>query len=183
MIGFLPLLAVIGLLIKADSPGPIFFTQVRPGKDGRRFKLYKFRTMVRDAHRSPPPCRIDRLGRMEPVMKVKNDPRVTSLGRWLRKSSLDELPQLWNVLRGEMSVVGTRPPTIEEVMAYGEAQKERLRGKPGLTGIAQIRGRTDLDFDSIVASDVDYIRHQSLGLYFRIILRTIPVLISGKSAY
>jgi len=178
-----PLLGIIGILIKLDSPGQILFTQWRPGKEGNLFRILKFRTMHRNAPLAPPPYRMNAQGRIEPVMKVKNDSRVTPLGKWLRRYSLDELPQLWNIIKGEMSFVGTRPPTAEEITAYSESQKARLRGVPGLTGIAQIMGRTDLDFASIVAADVYYIQHRSLGLYLKILLQTIPCLLSGKSAY
>jgi lipopolysaccharide/colanic/teichoic acid biosynthesis glycosyltransferase len=178
-----PLFVWLGILVKLDSPGRVFFTQDRPGKNGSNFKIYKFRTMRCDAHPEAPAFRADPQGVREPVIKRRNDPRVTGLGRFLRKHSLDELPQLWNIIQGDMSFVGTRPPTQEEASVYTDDQKARLAGKPGLTGLAQTKGRTDLDFASIVAYDVFYIRNRSVGLYFKILLRTIPLFLAGKSSY
>jgi lipopolysaccharide/colanic/teichoic acid biosynthesis glycosyltransferase len=178
-----PFFVLLGILVKLDSPGRVFFAQDRLGKNGGIFKIYKFRTMRCDARPEAPAFRTDPQGCWEPVIKRRNDPRVTSLGRLLRKYSLDELPQLWNIIQGEMSFVGTRPPTQEEASAYTDDQKARLAGNPGLTGLAQIKGRTDLDFASIVAYDVFYIRNRSIGLYFRILLRTIPLFLAGRSSY
>lgn len=184
MLGMLlPVLVLLGLLIRLDSPGPALFRQDRIGAGGRRFKMIKFRTMERRADRRLPAYRRDSRGRLEPVIKRKEDDRVTRLGSWLRRSSLDELPQLFNVLKGEMSLVGPRPPIVEEADGYNEQERRRLEGMPGLTGLAQIHGRSDLDFEKIVVLDLEYISHRSIGLYLKILILTLPALFTGKSAY
>lgn len=174
-----PILPLIALAVKLDSPGSAIFRQMRAGKDGVPFVIYKLRTMCDGAERM---CKGFRNGN-EPVVKLKNDSRVTPLGDFLRKYSLDELPQVVNILKGDMSFVGPRPCILEEVDAYSEHQRQRLNGKPGLTGLAQINGRSGISFDSIVEYDVYYNRHCCLRLYFKVLLRTIPYCLSCKSSY
>jgi lipopolysaccharide/colanic/teichoic acid biosynthesis glycosyltransferase len=165
-----PILPLIALAIRMDSAGSPIFRQMRAGKDGVPFAIYKLRTMCVGAEKL---CKGFRNGN-EPVVKVKNDSRVTPLGDFLRKYSLDELPQVINILRGDMSFVGPRPCMLKEVNAYSEYQRQRLNGKPGLTGLAQINGRSGINFDSIVEYDIYYNRHCCVSLYFRILLKTIP---------
>jgi exopolysaccharide biosynthesis polyprenyl glycosylphosphotransferase len=179
----LPVMLVIALLLKlAEGGGRVFFTQTRCGLNGRRFTLYKFRTMVEGAENQRPA--IDHLNEMSgPVFKVKQDPRVTPVGRWLRRLSLDELPQLWNVLKGDMSLVGPRPPVPQEVSQYQRWQRRRLSMRPGLTCLWQIEGRNDLDFDRWVELDLEYIDSWSPLLDVKILLKTIPVVLTGKGAH
>lgn len=166
----------IALAIKLDSPGPVIFAQERVGLNGRRFKLYKFRSMFVDAEeRKKELMKINEL--KGPVFKISSDPRVTRVGRILRKTSLDELPQFWNVFIGDMSLVGTRPPTPEEVEEYKAWHYRRISIKPGLTGMWQVSGRNRVkDFDKIVALDIQYIQNWSLWLDFKIICKTIYLL-------
>lgn len=178
-----PLMACLTLLVVLDSRGPVFLAQDRVGRNGRVFRMIKFRSMKAGADRTAPRFRLDSRGRMEPVIKDRKDDRVTRLGKFLRRYSLDELPQLANILRGEMSLIGPRPPLPEEAGMYTERQQERLAGVPGLTGLAQVSGRTDLDFDRIVELDLEYLGNRSLGLYLEILLRTVPFFLSGKSSY
>jgi len=167
----------IALVIKLDSPGPVLFSQVRVGKGGRRFRLYKFRTMVTNAEALK--ARLQRENLHDgPIFKLENDPRITRVGRFLRKYSLDELPQFWNVLRGEMSLVGTRPPTVDEVDRYADWHYRRISIKPGLTGLWQVSGRNRIrDFDQIVRMDIEYIKNWSLSLDLKIILKTVGVVL------
>jgi exopolysaccharide biosynthesis polyprenyl glycosylphosphotransferase len=166
--------------IKLDSPGPIFFAQQRVGQNGRLFKLYKYRTMCRDAEAQKQALAAHN-EHNGAVFKMTNDPRVTRVGRWLRKTSLDEMPQFWNVIKGDMSLVGTRPPTPDEVSAYQLNHYRRLAVKPGITGLWQVSGRNRItDFDDIVALDVKYIDQWSLWLDIRIILKTLVVLGTGR---
>ena len=174
-----PLAAWIARSIRRDSPGPIFFRQERVGEHGRRFKVLKFRTMVLDAE--------DQLADLAhhneirgPAFKVTDDPRVTALGRRFRRSSLDELPQLWNVLRGEMSLVGPRPPLPSEVEGYDVWHRRRLSMKPGMTGLWQVRARREADFDRWVETDLEYIDGWSFWLDLKIIARTIPAVIGRE---
>ncbi len=176
-----PLVLLAAIAIKLSSPGAVFFKQERMGLNGRIFTLYKFRTMIEDAHRRR--TEIQHLNEMNgPVFKVKADPRVTRVGRLLRKFSLDELPQLWNVFRGDMSLVGPRPPIPEEVILYERWQKRRLSMKPGLTCLWQISGRNDIDFNRWMELDLQYIDNWSPSLDFKILLRTIPAVLSGRGA-
>ncbi|MEW6684720.1 MAG: sugar transferase [Candidatus Edwardsbacteria bacterium] len=178
---FSPLMVIIGMLIKLTSSGPIFFRQIRCGLQGRKFNFYKFRSMVEDAEQKLDEVRA--LNEMNgPVFKIKNDPRLTKIGKILRKTSLDELPQLFNVLKGEMSLVGPRPPIPPEVEQYEPWQRRRLSMKPGLTCLWQISGRNEIDFDEWMKLDLQYIDNWSLGLDFKILLKTIPVVLSGKGA-
>lgn len=188
-----PLWAVIAALIKLDSKGPILYTQERVGMDGRLFLFYKFRTMRAGAddrvHREYQRKLITgstgtNLGDAErPVYKLKSDARITRVGRWLRRLSLDELPQLLNVLRGDMSLVGPRPPIPYEVEIYERWHRKRLDMKPGLTGLWQVSGRNRLSFEEMVQLDLFYIENWSLWLDLKIILRTLPVILRGSDAY
>jgi len=176
----LPLLALIAGLVKLFSKGPIFYRWEVVGKDGVPFAGYKFRSMDADADRRKQGL----LARNEmtgPVFKMANDPRITSLGRILRKYSLDELPQFWSVLKGDMSLVGPRPPLVTEWERFTERQKRKLQVKPGLTCLWQVSGRNQIsDFDDWVRLDLQYIREWSLALDFKILLKTIPAVVLGK---
>jgi lipopolysaccharide/colanic/teichoic acid biosynthesis glycosyltransferase len=178
-----PLFLLIGIMIAVDSPGGILFPHDRIGKGGRRFRMLKFRTMVQDSERGAYPYRENSRGEPEPVIKKRNDERITMTGHFLRKYSLDELPQLVNVLKNEMSMVGPRPPVPEEYSGYSAFHKKRLEAKPGITGLAQIKGRSDMDLDDIVELDIQYIQNPSLRRYFKIIVQTIPSVFAGKSSY
>ncbi len=172
----------VALLIKLDSPGPVIFKQRRVGKDGREFDVYKFRSMVKDADKMK--AALADLNEAEgPLFKIKEDPRLTRAGRFLRRASLDELPQLVNVLRGEMSLVGPRPGTPAEVAEYEPWQRERIRVRPGMTGLWQVSGRSDIPFDEMCLLDIFYVENWSLGLDIRIILQTIPRVLFGYGAY
>lgn len=175
-----PVLLLIAALVRLTSPGPAIFRQVRCGLNGRRFVLYKFRTMTADAEARK--AELAHLNVKKTAFKIPNDPRLTPLGRWLRKFSLDELPQLWNVLKGEMSLVGPRPPVPEEVERYERWQRRRLRMRPGLTCLWTLAGRDELDFDEWMRLDLDYIDHWSLLLDAEIILRTMPHVLFGRGA-
>lgn len=178
-----PLMLLIAALIKLTSPGPVFFTQVRSGLRGKKFVMYKFRSMYHGADRQR--HELEALNEMKgPVFKLKNDPRVTPLGRILRKTSLDELPQLWNVLRGEMSLVGPRPLPDYEVAKFDEVSyRRRLSVKPGITGLWQVKGRSDVkDFSEWIRLDLEYIDNWSLGLDIMILLQTIPAVLRGRGA-
>ena len=177
----LPLLAVIGLLVKVTSPGPMIFNQERAGFHGRRFRMYKFRTMVEGAERIR--SEVAHLNEMSgPVFKAADDPRLTRIGRFLRKLSLDELPQLVNVLRGEMSLVGPRPLPVYEASQIKGAQRRRLAMRPGITGLWQVTGRSAVDFDEWMRLDLLYVDRWSVGLDLSILLRTIPAVLSRKGA-
>jgi exopolysaccharide biosynthesis polyprenyl glycosylphosphotransferase len=177
-----PLLASIALLIKLTSGGPVIFKQVRSGLGGRKFVLYKFRTMVLEAEELKQ--QINHLNEMSgPVFKIKEDPRCTPFGRWLRKFSLDELPQFFNILKGDMSFVGPRPPLPEEVEQYERWQRRRLRMKPGLSCLWQIGGRSQVDFEEWMRLDLEYIDNWSLLLDLTILLKTIPIVLLGRGAH
>lgn len=181
VVAALPML-VIAVLIKATSPGPVFFRQRRVGKGGHEFTCVKFRTMHKDAE-----ARLEELlERNEadgPIFKMRDDPRLTSVGKWLRRTSLDELPQIWNIMKGEMSWVGPRPPTPTEVAKYSEWHRKRLDVTPGLTGLWQVSGRSDLSFDEMVKLDLYYAENWSLAVDMMIILRTVPAVLKRKGAY
>jgi len=178
-----PLFLIIGFLIKKeDSGGPIFFYQDRVGKDGKIFKMYKFRSMCVDAE--------DRLlmllehNEVEGYMfKIKDDPRITNIGKFIRKTSIDELPQLLNVFKGDMSLVGPRPPLIREFNEYSNYDKQRLFVKPGCTGLWQVSGRNDLSFSQMVNLDLNYIENLSIWQDLIIIFKTFSVILSSKGAY
>jgi exopolysaccharide biosynthesis polyprenyl glycosylphosphotransferase len=176
-----PVLLIAALAIRLSSPGSIVFKQERIGLNGRIFTLYKFRTMIEDAHERR--GEVTHLNEMTgPVFKAKDDPRVTAVGRWLRKFSLDEIPQLWNVLKGDMSLVGPRPPIPEEVASYHRWHRRRLSMKPGLTCLWQVSGRNQIDFDRWMQMDLQYIDNWSPSLDLKILLRTIPAVLSGRGA-
>lgn len=181
----LPTLLVMGaiaLLIKLDSPGPVFYPSPRVGREGRLFNMYKFRSMVLDADERKEALR--ELNEADgPMFKIKADPRLTRAGRLIRRLSLDELPQLYNVLVGQMSLVGPRPPLPEEVEHYKPWHRQRLAVVGGMTGLWQVSGRSDLSFDELCLLDIYYIENWTVGLDVRILLQTIPHLLSGKGAY
>jgi lipopolysaccharide/colanic/teichoic acid biosynthesis glycosyltransferase len=174
-------MAVAAILIRLTSPGPIIFRQARCGLNGRRFTLYKFRSMVENADLLKP--QLEHLSEKRIAFKISHDPRVTGVGRWLRKFSIDELPQLYNVFRGDMSIVGPRPPVPEEVERYERWQRRRLRMRPGLTCLWAVRGRDRLNFDAWMRMDISYIDNWSLKLDWSIILKTIPHVLAGKGAH
>ncbi|CAI6082012.1 hypothetical protein COHCIP112018_03504 [Cohnella sp. JJ-181] len=178
-----PLFAVLGLWTKIDSKGPVFFKQVRVGKNGVPFSMIKFRSMRTDAERLRE--RLDTSNEVSggPAFKLKDDPRVTRTGRWLRKYSLDELPQLWNVLRGDMSLIGPRPPLPDEVAQYTNYHWRRMDVLPGMTGLWQVSGRSDLNFEEWINLDIQYIERWSIALEMKILLKTVPVVIRGTGAY
>lgn len=177
----LPLFGVVAALIKLSSRGPVFFKQVRVGQFGKPFHMLKFRSMVVDAEAIK--VQLERLNEQTgPVFKMKNDPRVTGIGRFIRKYSVDELPQLINVLRGDMSVVGPRPPVPSEVAKYEPWQRRRLSVRPGLTCIWQVSGRNQISFEDWMYLDMQYIDHWSLGQDFQLIFKTIPVVVTGRGA-
>jgi len=178
----LPILLVAAILTKLDSPGPVFFIQTRVGDNGKLFQMIKLRTMVQDAETFFEQVAVANPLK-GPAVKLPNDPRVTRMGRFMRRWSLDELPQLWNVLRGDMSLVGPRPEEPWVVAQYTDWHRQRLAVKPGLTGPMQVNGRGDLCLDKRVQLELDYIRHYSLWRDFEIILRSIPAVISGRGAY
>jgi exopolysaccharide biosynthesis polyprenyl glycosylphosphotransferase len=181
LIGLSPLLLAIAIAVKLDSRGPVFYSSERIGKKGHVFRCTKFRTMVRDAEKK----RADFMHMNERdgvLFKISNDPRITKLGRFLRKYSLDELPQFFNVLRGEMSVVGPRPPIASEVREYKLSHLRRLDVTPGITGLWQVQGRQDPSFDSYISLDVTYIENWSVWLDIKIILRTIAVVFAGTGS-
>lgn len=178
----LPIFAVLALLIRLDSPGPTLFIQKRVGKHGRVFNFYKFRSMVMNAEqiRHQIESANERAG---PVFKMRLDPRITRVGGFIRKYSLDELPQLLNVIQGDMSLVGPRPALPLEVAQYTDYERQRLAIMPGVTGLWQVSGRADLSFEESVALDLYYADHQSSALNARILWLTIPAILSGRGAY
>ena len=170
------------LLIKWTLPGPVLFNQVRMGLNGRKFNMYKFRSMHQDAE--------NRLGALKssnemsgPVFKIANDPRVTPVGRFIRKFSIDELPQLFNVLKGDMSLVGPRPPIYKEVLEYQRWQRRRLSMRPGITCIWQVSGRNDIGFEEWMELDLQYIDNWSFWLDLKLLFKTIPAVLIGKGAH
>jgi exopolysaccharide biosynthesis polyprenyl glycosylphosphotransferase len=182
LIALSPVLLVLALLVKLTSRGPILFVQERSGLGGRPFRFYKYRTMVADAEERK--SDLEHLNEMRgPVFKIRRDPRVTSIGRVLRKLSLDEFPQLWNVLRGEMSLVGPRPPTLDEVERYTTRQAQRLSVVPGITGLWQVSGRSDIsDFERWIDLDLEYARTWSVWLDLRILFKTAVVVVLLRGA-
>ena len=178
-----PLFLLVAVVIKATSPGPVFFVQVRVGQFGQTFSFYKFRSMYMDAEAR----KAELLSRNQSadgvIFKMKDDPRITPVGRILRRTSLDELPQLLNVLFGDMSLVGPRPPLPSEVREYSIEDRKRLNVRPGITCIWQVSGRSDIPFHRQVALDKEYISSRGFKQDLRILLRTIPAILSGKGAY
>lgn len=178
----LPAWLIVGLLIKLDSSGPVFFSQERVGLHGRRFRFYKFRSMYVDAEH-----RLEQLREHNevdgPVFKIRRDPRITRVGGFLRRTSLDELPQLINVLQGSMSLVGPRPAVPREVASYRPSDMIRLAVKPGITCLWQVRGRSNVDFDTWMAYDREYVQGMSLGLDLAILAQTVWAVLSCRGAY
>jgi exopolysaccharide biosynthesis polyprenyl glycosylphosphotransferase len=185
-----PFFLVLSILVKRSSPGPVFFVQERLGRNGRPFNFYKFRSMRHDAddaiHRQfaamfingdDEGCHASNGGKE--LFKLERDPRITAIGHWLRRTSLDELPQLYNILRGDMSLVGPRPPISYEIENYQPWHLERLKVTPGLTGLWQVMGRSQVSFDEMVHLDLHYINHWSPLLDLKIVLRTVPVVLKG----
>lgn len=179
-------LLIISTLMKLDSVGPVFYRQARIGRFGRKFHVFKFRTMVQNADQILQE-HLDKSPQLKAqwleTQKLKEDPRVTRLGNILRKSSLDELPQLWNILIGEMSLVGPRPIVDAEVEKYGECFKFYTQVRPGLTGLWQVSGRNDTTYERRVELDEYFVRHQSLKLYFSILFKTVFVVLKRDGAY
>ncbi|HEX8908546.1 MAG TPA: sugar transferase [Anaeromyxobacteraceae bacterium] len=181
LVFLLPLFLGIALAVKLDSPGPVFFRQRRMGLNGREFWMWKFRSMCDGAEAMQPA--LAQLNEVSgPAFKSSQDPRVTRVGRWLRRTSLDEFPQFWNVVKGDMSVVGPRPPIPSEVSKYARWQRRRLSVKPGLTCTWQVSGRSEVDFDRWMELDLHYIDHWSLWHDLSIVLRTIPAVLLGRGA-
>ena len=181
LVVMLPVFALVAALVRLASPGPAIFRQLRCGLNGRRFTLYKFRSMCQNAEALK--ASVEHLNRRQTAFKIPRDPRLTPLGRWLRKFSIDEWPQLWNVLRGDMSLVGPRPAVPEEVEQYKRWQRRRLRMRPGLTCLWALAGRDSLDFETWMKLDMEYIDNWSLGLDWKILLRTVPHVLTGKGAH
>jgi len=185
-----PVLLVISILVKRSSPGPVLFVQDRIGKNGVPFPFMKFRTMVHNSddaiHRQFAAMFIngsDKTEKPESVFKLTDDPRITRIGAWLRKTSLDELPQLFNIIRGEMSLVGPRPPIAYELDHYQPWHHERLRVTPGLTGLWQVSGRSNVPFEEMVRLDIHYINTWTLRKDFEIVFKTVPVVMRGTGGY
>ena len=177
-----PLFMLIALLVQLEDGGPVFFAQIRVGKFGREYKMYKIRSMCLDAEEKLKELLAKNHHKEGITFKIKEDPRITRVGKWLRKFSFDELPQLYNVLIGDMSLVGPRPPVPREVAKYSPADRRRLAIKPGITCFWQISGRSEIDFSGQVQLDVNYIESQCLWTDFKILARTIPAVLSGKGA-
>lgn len=177
-----PIFLAVAIVIKLEDKGPVIFTQNRTGKNGKVFRMYKFRSMYVDAEKR----RSELLARNEadgPLFKIADDPRVTRVGRFIRRTSIDELPQLVNILKGEMSIVGPRPLVTYEQNQCTDYQAQRLLVKPGLTCIWQVSGRSDTSFDELIEMDLEYIRNQSLLLDIKLILKTVVVVFTHKGAY
>lgn len=180
---FLPLFILVAILIKIeDKNGPVIFKQVRIGKGGTKFVMYKFRSMISNAEELKATL-MDKNEATGPVFKIKNDPRITKVGKFIRKTSIDELPQLINVLKGEMSLVGPRPPLPDEVEHYTKYEMQRLSVVPGLTCYWQVNGRSNLSFDEWIKLDLKYINERNLLIDIKLILKTIKVIFSSKGAY
>jgi exopolysaccharide biosynthesis polyprenyl glycosylphosphotransferase len=177
-----PLFALIAAAVWVEDGGPVFFAQARVGQYGRQFRMYKVRSMCRDAEQRLKDLLARNQHQEGVTFKIKEDPRITRVGKWLRKFSLDELPQLYNVLIGDMSLVGPRPPVPREVAKYSLADRRRLAIRPGITCIWQISGRSEIDFSGQVKLDVDYIENQSFWSDLKILVRTVPAVLSGRGA-
>lgn len=177
-----PVFAIIAALVWLEDGGPVFFAQTRVGRHGEEFKMYKVRSMCHNAEERLRELLQQNHHKEGVTFKIKDDPRITRVGKWLRKFSLDELPQLYNVLLGNMSLVGPRPPVPREVALYLPEDRRRLAVRPGVTCLWQVGGRSAIDFSGQVKLDVQYIETQSLWLDLKILLRTIPAVISGEGA-
>jgi exopolysaccharide biosynthesis polyprenyl glycosylphosphotransferase len=180
LVALAPFMALVAALVRLTSPGPAIFRQVRCGLNGRRFLFYKFRSMCENAEELKPA--MAHLNTRETAFKIPDDPRLTPVGRYLRKFSIDELPQLWNVLRGDMSLLGPRPAVPSEVERYQRWQRRRLRMRPGLTCLWAVSGRDAVDFETWMKMDMQYIDNWSLALDWKILLRTIPRVLTGRGA-
>jgi lipopolysaccharide/colanic/teichoic acid biosynthesis glycosyltransferase len=178
-----PLLLLVTFLVKIWDRGPVFFVQTRVGKGGQEFTCYKFRSMVANAELLKAQLLAQNHHSDNRTFKIPDDPRITWIGRILRKTSIDELPQLWNVVRGEMSLVGPRPPLPSEVNLYSDRDRRRLNVQPGITCIWQVSGRGDLPFTEQVRLDLEYIQNRSLALDSKLLLLTIPAVMTGRGAY
>lgn len=183
LVVFSPLFLLIATLVKLEDGGPVFFRQTRVGKFGREFQMWKFRSMCLDAETKMKELLALNQHSEGVTFKIKNDPRITKIGKWLRKFSLDELPQFFNVLIGDMSLVGPRPPVPREVTKYSIADRRRLLVTPGITCFWQIGGRSEIDFSGQVQLDVRYIESQSFWLDLKILFKTVPAVLNGKGAY
>jgi len=183
LVALSPLFLLVIVLIKLDSPGPVFFKQTRVGKWGRLFPMYKFRSMYIDAEARKAALMAQNEMAGGVLFKMKDDPRITRVGKYIRRGSIDELPQLWNVLKGDMSLVGPRPPVPSEVALYTLADRRRLDAIPGITCIWQVSGRSEIPFKQQVELDVAYIESQSFWLDLKLLLKTIPAVLLGRGAY
>ncbi|MDU2490241.1 MAG: sugar transferase [Clostridium celatum] len=177
-----PLFIIIAIIIKTTSKGPVFFSQKRVGKNGKEFDMYKFRSMVVNAEelKEKLAAKNEMSG---PMFKMKDDPRVTKVGKFIRKTSIDELPQLWNVLKGDMSLVGPRPSLPKEVAQFEEWMYRRLEVKPGLTCYWQVSGRNNIDFDDWMKLDIKYVDERSTWVDIKLIFKTVGVLFGDKNAH
>lgn len=183
LVAFFPLFVIISVLIKLDSRGPVLYVQKRVGVKGKIFDCYKFRSMINAADALKKQLLPMNEVKDGGIFKIKNDPRITRIGKFIRKHSLDELPQLFNVVKGDMSLVGPRPPTQEEVVKYTHHQMQRLSIRPGMTGLSQIKGRNSFVFRRWVKWDLWYINNWSLGLDLQILWWTIAAVIKGRGGY
>ena len=183
MILLSPVFLAIAIAVKLSSPGPVIFSQVRVGRYGRHFKFYKFRSMRQDAEALKESLKEQNESKDGVIFKMKDDPRITRVGRFIRRASLDELPQLWNVFIGDMSLVGPRPPVPSEVREYTLEDRKRLDVIPGITCIWQVKGRSDIPFNEQVRLDKEYILAPGVWKDVKILLQTIPAILSGKGAY
>ena len=182
LLALIPLLLLTAIAVKLSSPGPVFYRQPRVGRDGVPFSFWKFRTMREDADQVR--AQLESRNQHEgPIFKVVDDPRITSVGRILRKLSIDEAPQLFHVLSGKMSLVGPRPPLATEVVEYDDWEVQRLLVKPGMTCIWQVSGRSDIDWPTWVSMDLDYIQNWSLVGDLSLLVRTVPAVLTGRGAY
>jgi lipopolysaccharide/colanic/teichoic acid biosynthesis glycosyltransferase len=183
LVALLPVFALTALSIVIENPGPVFFVQTRVGRNGRHFRFYKFRSMVVNAEKLKTELTAQNESKDGVIFKMKKDPRITRTGRIIRKFSIDELPQLINVLKGDMSLVGPRPPVPKEVEQYTLEQRKRLHAIPGITGLWQVSGRSDIPFTDQVRLDLQYIQSAGIVSDLRLLLKTIPAVLSGRGAY
>jgi len=180
---FAPILAIVAVLIKIEDGGPVFFRQLRIGKGGKPIYIWKLRSMVLNAEEIKKQLEAENQHAEGVTFKMKRDPRITKVGRWIRKLSLDEAPQVWSVLKGDMALVGPRPPVPQEVQKYNSFELRRLTVKPGLTCLWQIGGRSDIDFSGQVRLDLQYIYSESIWKDIKILFLTIPAVLMGRGAY
>jgi len=183
IIALFPLFLLTALAIRIEDPGPVFYTQIRVGKDGRHFRFYKFRSMIMNADKIKDQLAAQNESEAGVIFKMKKDPRITRVGRIIRKFSIDELPQLFNVLKGDMSLVGPRPPLPREVAEYTLEQRKRLHVIPGITCLWQVSGRSDIPFTDQVRLDLQYIQSAGILSDIRLLLKTIPAVLTGRGAY